>query len=168
MVEPQTHLFEDDGVIPNHPTYPLLFYPREVELNGPDPAAVFETLFRENGWGGSWRNGVFSFPHYHAEAHEVLGVYSGSARIQLGGSSGIVAEVQPGDVIVIPAGVGHENLGSSAGFGVVGAYPPGQNPDIQHGVPDERNWGLNAIAKVPLPDTDPVYGASGPLRSHWK
>ena len=37
MVEPQTHLFEDDGVIPNHPTYPLLFYPREVELTGPDP-----------------------------------------------------------------------------------------------------------------------------------
>ena len=90
MVEPQTHLFEDDGVIPNHPTYTLLFYPREVELTGPDPAAVFETLFRENGWGGSWRNGVFSFPHYHAEAHKVLGVYSGSARIQLGVSLSLI------------------------------------------------------------------------------
>jgi uncharacterized protein YjlB len=71
-------------------------------------------------------------------------------------------------VILIPAGVGHENLGSSAGFGVVGAYPPGQDPDVQRGAPDERNWVLDAIAKVPLPDSDPVYGAGGPLRSHWQ
>ena len=113
-------------------------------------------------------NGVYPFPHYHAAAHEVLGVFSGSARIQLGGSSGVIAEVQPGDVIAIPAGVGHENLGSSNRFGVVGAYPPGQNPDIQRGEPIEQNWVREAIAKVPRPKTDPVYGTNGPMLLLWK
>ena len=40
----------------------------------------------------------------------MLGVYSGTGQIRLDGSNGIITEVQSGDVIVIPAGVGHENL----------------------------------------------------------
>ena len=51
----------------------------------------------------------------------MLGVYSGTGQIRLGGSNGIITEVQSSDVIVIPAGVGHENLRASANFGVVGA-----------------------------------------------
>ena len=61
----------------------------------------------------------------------MLGVYSGTGQIRLDGSNGIITEVQSGDVIVIPAGVGHENLRASANFGVVGAYPSGQTPDVQ-------------------------------------
>ena len=74
MTEPQIHLFKDDGIIPNHPTLPLVYYHNAVELNGTDNAAVFERLFYNNNWEGSWRNGVYPFPHYHAAAHEVLGV----------------------------------------------------------------------------------------------
>ena len=168
MINPTAHLLRDDGVIPNHPTYPLLHYPSAVDLAGRDPASAFEILFNRNDWSNSWRNGVYPFPHYHAAAHEVLGVFSGSARIQLGGSSGVIAEVQPGDVVAIPAGVGHKNLGSSNRFGVVGAYPPGQNPDIQRGEPIEQNWVREAIAKVPRPKTDPVYGTNGPMLLLWK
>ena len=68
-----------------------------------------------------------------AEAHEVLGVYSGTGQIRLDGSNGIITEVQSGDVIVIPAGVGHENLRASADFVVVSAYPSGQTPDVKKG-----------------------------------
>jgi len=168
MTEPQIHLFEDDGIIPNHPTLPLLYYRYAVELNDADNAAVFERLFYNNSWGDSWRNGVYPFPHYHAEAHEVLGIYSGTGQIRLGGRNGIITKVQPGDVVIIPAGVGHENLGSSTDFGVVGAYPSGQAPDVQHGDPKERKWVLDAISKVPLPIADPVFGATGPLLSHWQ
>ena len=72
-----------------------------------------------------------------------------------------------GDVVVIPAGVGHENLGSTSDFTMVGAYPPGQNPDLQRGEPSERPWELESIAKVPLPTADPIYGKDGPLMKVW-
>ena len=61
----------------------------------------------------------------------MLGVYSGTGQIRLDGSNGIITEGQSGDVIVIPAGVGHENLRASANFGVMDAYPSGQTPDVQ-------------------------------------
>ena len=41
----------------------------------------------------------------------MLGVYSGTGQIRLDGSNGIITEVQSGDVIVIPVGVGNEALG---------------------------------------------------------
>ena len=56
----------------------------------------------------------------------LLGVYSGTARVQLGGEGGMTHTIHPGDVIIIPAGVAHKNLGDSPDFGVVGAYPAGQ------------------------------------------
>jgi hypothetical protein len=58
--------------------------------------------------------------------------------VQLGGERGVVQEVHPGDVIIIPAGVAHKNLGPTADFGVVGAYPEGQDWDINYGRPGER------------------------------
>jgi uncharacterized protein YjlB len=125
-------------------------------------------LFQKNGWGGIWRDGVFSYHHYHSTAHEVLGVVRGSARIAFGGPEGIAVEVETGDVAVIPAGVGHCNLGSSGDFLVIGAYPRGQSWDLRTGEPDERREVLENIRKVPLPETDPVFGDKGPLIEHWQ
>jgi uncharacterized protein YjlB len=129
---------------------------------------VFEALFAANGWGGSWRNGIFSFPHYHSNAHEVLGIARGRASVRFGGGSGMVLEVRPGDVVVIPAGVGHQNLSASADLLVVGAYPRGQEDyDLCRGEPGERPRVLANIARVPLPEADPVHGRDGPLMRHW-
>lgn len=166
-IDVKTFLFEDDGSIPNHPTLPLLLYPSAIDLEDGDPAATVEETFRRNDWGSGWRNGVYSFPHYHSKAHEVIGVYRGSARIRLGGANGIEHEAHAGDVIVIPAGVGHENLGETPDFAVVGAYPPGQSPDLCRGEPDERSWVHDAISRVVLPTNDPVAGPSGPLLELW-
>jgi uncharacterized protein YjlB len=63
--------------------------------------------------------------------------------------------------------VGHRNLGSSRDFLVVGAYPEGQSWDLRTGEPDERPEVLENISKVPLPETDPVFGDEGPLHEHW-
>ena len=160
-----SHLLPDDGAFPNHARLPLIVY--RQALAKPDPAAI-ETTLHANGWGGSWRNGVYSFHHYHSTAHEVLVVYGGSARVQLGGEHGIVAEIGPGDVVIIPAGVAHKNLGASGDFHVVGAYPAGQSPDMNYGQPGERPRADETIARLSLPMNDPIFGPDGPLLGLWR
>jgi uncharacterized protein YjlB len=157
----------DDGTFPNNERLPALLYQGVLDLSGRDPAAAVEDLFAAHGWGGSWRNGVYGYHHYHSTAHEALGVYAGSARVQLGGPEGPAFDVARGDVIVIPAGVAHKNLGASTDFKVVGAYPQGQRPDMNDGKEGERPAADARIAALPLPAQDPVYGAEGLLATRW-
>ncbi|CAA9456915.1 MAG: Cupin domain-containing protein [uncultured Rubrobacteraceae bacterium] len=167
QVEVREYRFEDDGSIPNNPTLPLLIYPRALPEGGQDPSRCKE-LLAQNGWGGAWVGGVFSYHHYHSTSHEVLCVVGGEARITFGGPGGETAEVAAGDVVVIPAGVGHCNEGSSRGFSVVGAYPRGQeNYDLRTGEEGERPGVLENIRGVPLPETDPLTGEEGPLLRRW-
>jgi uncharacterized protein YjlB len=161
------HVLKDDGTYPNNETLPLLVYQEVLTLPERHPAAIFEEVFEANQWSGSWRNGVYGFHHYHSTAHEVLGVFSGSARVQFGGEHGVILSVSRGDVVVIPAGVAHKNLGASHGFGVVGAYPLGQHWDMCYGKSGERPQADHNIAHVALPQSDPVYGAHGPLFDRW-
>jgi len=55
-----------------------------------DPASVIERLLKTNEWGGSWRDRIYPYHHYHNTAHEVLAVFSGSAKVQLGGELGTI------------------------------------------------------------------------------
>jgi len=162
-----SHLLLADGDIPNNPRLPLLLYPSAVGLADYDPAAVFEELFAANGWVGCWRNGIFPFHHYHSTAHEVLGIYSGTAQVQLGGEKGVTLTLSPGDVAIIPAGVGHKKLSASGALGVVGAYPRGQQPDICRGASVSCQFAAQQVARVCVPERDPVYGLGGPLCSYW-
>ena len=157
----------DDGIFPNS-KLPLLLFRKALCAPEEHAAAIFEQLFTANDWRGSWRNGIYDYHHYHSTTHEVLGVFRGSAKVQLGGEKGMVYDVSPGDVIVIPAGVAHKNLGSSADFGIVGAYPEGRKWDMNYGKPGERPRADRTIAQVPLPAKDPLYGPAGPLFDHWK
>jgi uncharacterized protein YjlB len=158
---------KDDGSIPNNPELPLLVYEGAFKLPTREPASVIEQVFAANEWTGSWRNGIYRFHHYHSKTHEVLGVFSGSATVQFGGQHGITQSLRAGDVVIIPAGVAHKNLGASSNFGVVGAYPGGREADMNYGKADERLVADYNIAHVPLPRRDPVYGADGPLFEHW-
>jgi uncharacterized protein YjlB len=88
--------------------------------------------------------------------------------VVLGGAGGRRFEVGRGDVIVLPAGTGHCNAGSSAELLVVGAYPNGMRRDLRRGDPAERDEVLDNIQRVPLPDADPVYGTEGPLTEIWR
>lgn len=160
-------LIKDDGTFPNNGRLPLLAYLGVLDLSAGDPARGVEELFEAHSWGDSWRNGIFGYHHYHSTAHEVLGVYGGNARVQLGGPEGPEFEVRRGDVIVIPAGVAHKNLGSSPDFRVIGAYPAGQRPDMNCGNANERPQADRNIAKVALPGLDPVFGDGGPLIRFW-
>lgn len=166
-MRPVAHVLADDGVFPNS-RFPVLVYSGAVSLPPRDPAAAFEVLFERNGWGGSsWRNGLYTVHHYHSTAHEVLGVYSGRVRVQLGGERGVVVTLSAGDVAVIPAGVAHKNLAQSGDFRVVGAYPAGTSPNMRYGKPGERPAADRDIAKLPLPPADPVQGLRGALITAW-
>ncbi len=96
-------------------------------------------------------------------------VFAGRATVQFGGERGITKEVSAGDLIVIPAGVAHKCLQSSADFGVVGCYPEGQEPDMMHGAPGERPAADHCISTLALPQTDPLqgHGRAGPLATLW-
>ncbi len=103
-----------------------------------------------------------------ARRMKLLGVYSGAATLRLGGEHGKNIEVHAGDLIVIPAGVAHQNVGASNDFGVVGAYPGGRPWDLLRGLPGERPKTDHNIAALPMPENDPIYGVEGPLRRIWK
>jgi len=108
MQSPEPLVFADDGSFPNS-RLPALFY-RGAFATGRDLGPAFENLFGRNGWTGSWRNGLYSFHHYHSTAHEVLGIHRGSVKVMLGGEKGRLVTLTAGDVIVIPAGVAHRNV----------------------------------------------------------
>jgi uncharacterized protein YjlB len=161
---PETYRFTDDGRIPNS-GLPLLLY-RGVLGGEVDPAS-FEALFARHGWLGAWRNGIYPYHHFHSTSHEVLGVARGWADVRLGGENGRSLRLSAGDVVVIPAGVGHKHEASSSGFLVVGAYPDGRDWDVRRGDPGERDAVLANLAQVPMPAADPVHGHDGPLRAIW-
>lgn len=165
-IQVDTFIVEGDGVFPGS-LLPLLVYRDALELDSGDLALTFEQRFKSNNWGNSWRNGIYSYHHYHSTAHEVLGVYSGGAEIQFGGDTGIACEVKTGDLVIIPAGVAHKKIKCGPEFGVVGAYPDGTCPDLcragyNRSVKIDQN-----IACLALPSADPIYGISGPLITHW-
>lgn len=165
-MEPQSIYFRDDGRIPNS-RYPVLIYRNCFSERGDSAAKWLEEKFADHNWKNSWRNGVYDYHHYHSNTHEVLGVYQGKALLQLGGEKGEKIEVSAGDVIVLPAGVGHKNLGSE-NFKVVGAYPEGRAHDMNTGKTDERPAADQNITAVPIPRQDPLTGKNGGLGELWR
>jgi uncharacterized protein YjlB len=160
----ETYRFDDDGGIPNSPLPTLIYHQVEAARD----AASCEALFDGDTWVPDWRDGIFSFNHFHSTAHEALGIVSGSATVMLGGPQGRTFEIEHGDVLVLPAGTGHCNQGSSSDFLVVGAYPDGMGWDIRRGDPAEHDEAIANIRAVPLPRADPVEGVDGPLTELWR
>lgn len=166
MKQPETLFFPASEWVPNHPFLPVLVYRDVLEPKETERPHAFECLFSDAGWQGLWRNGVFSYQHYHVGAHEVLGIAEGTAELLIGGPDGASLDVRAGDCLVLPAGTGHQRLSASDDFLVVGGYPPGQHADIETAAATPGE--LKIIATLPIPKSDPLYGASGPLTTFWR
>jgi uncharacterized protein YjlB len=163
----QTFFVKDDGIFPNS-ELPVVYYPGALDLPHLFPALAVKKLFSENNWSNNWKQGIFTYHHYHSITHEVLGFIKGETLLQLGGENGITLFVEKGDVLIIPAGVAHMNLGEENDITCVGAYPGGKDYDMNYGRPGERPKTDRNIAAVPLPKMDPVFGKRNGLMKLWK
>lgn len=150
--------FAPSGRVPNS-GLPVLLY--RAALPAGSSAADYEARFARHRWTNAWRDGVYPFHHYHSTAHEVLAISAGRATLRLGGEGGQDVAVAAGDVLVLPAGTGHKRIAASEDFQVVGAYPDGRDWDLiradQASEEDVRR-ALANIARVPVPEKDPVTG----------
>ena len=90
---------------------------------------------------------------------------SGKAKLCFGGEGNpgrVEMTVGTGDVIIIPAGVGHRLVEDFEGeFTMVGSYPKGQSWDLCYGREGEEQK-VEAIRALGWFDRDPVYGDEGP------
>jgi len=151
--------------VPNNRKLAVAIYRMAIPDSGIDPVSEFEALFEHNQWPPQWRNGIFDYHHFHATAHEVLGIASGSADVIVGGPGGRIVALHPGDALLLPAGTGHCLQAFAGSLRVVGAYPAGQQWDIRRDrlTPTE----LAAMELLPFPPSDPVLGERGPVIEQW-
>ncbi|MEX6506567.1 cupin domain-containing protein [Jiella sp. M17.18] len=161
----ETHRFEPDSTMPNS-QFPLIVMPGAIAGGDASPEAM-AARFQGNGWQGTWTYTVFDYWHYHIEGHEVLGCVRGEATVGFGGEDGARIEMRQGDVVIVPAGVGHKRLSATPDFAVVGAYPPGQNGAITRAGELDLDSARAAIGRLARPETDPVTGASPGAISAW-
>lgn len=112
-----------------------------------------------------WRYSMFPYSHFHSNTHEVLCIAAGRAVCCFGHEENpdrYEAELSKGDVVVVPAGVGHRLLKDiDGGFHMVGCYPPGKQWDMCYGKPGEEKK-IEGIKGVGWFDKDPIYGEKGP------
>ena len=159
------YFFTDDGTIPNS-DLPVLVY-RNVCVTG-DCSDWLVSRFRENGWTNNWRDIVLRYHHFHSTTHEVLGVGKGKVDLQIGGADGKILTVTAGDVIILPAGVGHCSVNKNDSYEMVGGYPGGTSWDLLTGTPEERSAAIPRIQNLTIPATDPVFGSGGTLITLWQ
>lgn len=165
--QPETLHFDSDDTTgyPNSPL-PVLVYRQVLDISSAEERAdTFESMFKQNGWPPAWRYHLYDFDHFHSTAHEALGIFRGKARARLGGPNGQELMLNAGDVLVLPAGVGHASLEADDDFCMVGAYPPGQNPEIERGDPAQLEAAQARVAAVALPEADPIGGS---LKTLWE
>lgn len=156
----------DDAEFPGN-SLPVILYRNALHLPPIFKALYIRRLFASHDWSNSWNSGVFTYSHYHSITHEVLGFFRGSTTIHLGGPYGHNINVRKGDVLIIPAGVAHKNLGKEYQVKCIGAYPGGRGYDINTGATGERPRTDHNIHALPLPGEDPLYGSGEGLPKIW-
>ncbi|KAF2684162.1 hypothetical protein K458DRAFT_303164 [Lentithecium fluviatile CBS 122367] len=163
-----THFIPSHAHLPNTTphSHPLLIYHR-VYPRTTHPSAL-ESHLLTNALTPQWRYTMYSTTHYHSTTHEVLCAYQGRATLLFGGEQNpgrVEVEVCAGDMVVVPAGVGHrllEDRGEEGEFMMVGAYPRGCSWDMCYGKEGEEEK-ARRVGGVGWFELDPLYGEDGPV-----
>ncbi|OAX40406.1 hypothetical protein K503DRAFT_714623 [Rhizopogon vinicolor AM-OR11-026] len=161
------HSIPSFNLIPNTSlqNYPLLIY-HECFPQSTSATAIEAHLRSVGVVEPQWRYTMYETTHFHSTTHEVLCIASGRARVCFGGEDNprkVEAELGKGDVIVIPAGVGHRLLQDlDGGFEMVGSYPKGKDWDMCYGREDEKAK-IGGIKDLGWFENDPIYGNEGPV-----
>jgi uncharacterized protein YjlB len=166
MMKILQYFLKDDGQFPNS-HLPVLLYKHAIKLPLFFKGRKVKALFQKHQWTNNWRNGIFTFPHYHSNTHEVMAVISGRTLVRVGGDHGMMIRLEKGDVILIPAGVAHQNMRGEDDVVCIGGYPQGKDYDMNYGKKEERPAADEKIAKVKLPKLDPVNGKNGSMHTIW-
>jgi uncharacterized protein YjlB len=149
--------------------HPLIIYHSAFPPSSVDAASV-EAHLRAIGVAiPQWRYPMYQITHFHSTAHELLVVYQGAAVLCFGGEENparIETKVAAGDVIFVPAGVGHRLLRDEEldgrQFMMVGAYEAGKQWDMCYGKEGEEEK-IKLIEGLEWWKKDPIYGEDGRL-----
>ncbi|MEM6373050.1 MAG: hypothetical protein AAF727_09775 [Pseudomonadota bacterium] len=163
-IKTESYTSVPSGMIPNS-RFPLLVHRNAVPGGGAD---AIKDRFRANGWSNNWDYpGVYEYAHFHSTTHECLGCAQGWMKFNLSVGDGgwTTVRIEAGDVIVMPAGVSHENVGTSDDIHMCGGYPLGRDwDDIQEEFLSEEDYkrACKRIMMLPIPDKDPATGLAMP------
>ena len=145
---------------------PLMIYHSAFDSKA-DAKAIESHLSSKGIVDPAWRYPMYSTTHFHSTTHEVLVAFNGKAKLCFGGEENLGKRevvMEKGDVIVVPAGVGHSLLEDmDGGFEMVGSYPRGGKQwDMCYGRQGEEEK-VKAIEGLRWFEKDPVYGDDGPI-----
>lgn len=166
-MKPEKYYITDNGIFPGN-DLPVLHYKKAFKIPLLFGGRKVKALFKSNDWTNAWKSGIYTYHHYHSNTHEVLAVLRGNTTLLLGGENGKQLALHKGDVVVIPAGVAHKNLGRENDVTCIGAYPGGASFDMNYGREGERPQADINISMVAVPAKGPVAGNADPLLHIWK
>ncbi|KAI5924526.1 RmlC-like cupin domain-containing protein [Camillea tinctor] len=153
--------------IPNTIDKPLLHYHEAFPRATATTSAIESHLTSIGVVEPQWRFTMYSTTHFHSTTHEVLCISHGKAKLCFGGEENpdrVEKVVEKGDVLIIPAGVGHrllDDMTVNGGFEMVGSYPLGYHWDMCYGKKEEDAKVKN-IGNLAWFEKDPIYGDKGP------
>jgi uncharacterized protein YjlB len=160
------YFLHNSDIFPNS-RLPVLHYKQVFKIPALFPGRKAKKMLQQNGWTNNWNAGIFPYQHYHSNTHEAMVAINGQTMLLLGGENGAIITFKKGDVLVIPAGVAHKNLGKEFSITCIGGYPDGIEYDIKYGSPGERPAADRNISEVNIPRTGPLCGDEDPLMDIW-
>lgn len=163
---PDIFYFKEEDTIPNSPL-PVLIYRGVFDKNYEPCEEWLIKKFVSNKWIYNQAHHVFRYCHYYSNTHVVLGICSGNADLSIGGTSGITARIEKGDVVIVPAGVGLQLADASKDFKLVGAYSTKDTPTMMKDDGVGRALAEIQITATELPDLDPILGPEDGLLNIW-